>query len=83
MHALPLAVLEKWVENGSFNPEHMAEGDYSHSTAILIALSPNTQGTDLESAGIGLIVYQCKAPIGQISTIPHLIKYACSLMEVL
>ena len=39
MHAvplMPLAILEKWVENGSFNPEHMAEGDYSHSTAILL-----------------------------------------------
>ena len=51
----------------------MAEGDYSHSTAILIALSPNAKGTDLESMGIGLIVCWHKAPIGQICTIPHLI----------
>ena len=82
MHAVPLAILEKWVENGSFNPECMAEGDYSRSMAILIILSPNAQCTALESASIRLIVHWCKAPIGQIGTIPHLIKYAHSLMEL-
>ena len=51
-----LAILEKWVENGSFNPECMAEGDYSNSTVILVILNPNAEGTDLESVGIGLIV---------------------------
>ena len=57
MHAMPLAILEKWVENGSFNPECMAEGDYSHSMAILLALNPDAQGKDIESMGIGLIVH--------------------------
>ena len=80
-HTMPLAVLEKWVENGSFSPEHMAEGDYSCSMAILLALNPDAQCKDIESMDIGLIVCQCKAPIGQICTIPCLIKYACSLME--
>ena len=74
---LLLTILERWVENGSFNPECMAEGDYSHSTAILLTLNPDTQGKDIESMGIGLIVHQCKALLGQISSIPHLIKYAC------
>ena len=36
MRTIPIAVLEKWAEDGSFNPEHMAEGDYSHTTTILI-----------------------------------------------
>ena len=81
MHAMLLAILEKWVEDGKFNPERMAESDYSCSTAILVALSPNTQGTALESAGIGLIIHQHKAPIGQLGNIPHLIKYAHSLLE--
>ena len=49
MRAVPIEVLEKWIEGGSFNPEHMAEGDYSRSTAILIVLNPNAQGTALES----------------------------------
>ena len=81
MCTVPLTILEKWVENGSFNPEHMAEGDYSCSTAILIMLNPNAQGTNIESVGIRLIVCWCKAPIGQKGTILHLIKYAHSLME--
>ena len=82
MHAVPIAVLEKWIEGGSFNPECMAEGDYIRSTAILIVLNPNMQGTALETTSIGLVVHQCKAPVGQIGTIFNLIKYAYSLMEV-
>ena len=81
MCAMPLTILEKWVENGSFNPEHMVEGDYSHFTAILLTLNPDTQGKDIESVGIGLIVCLCKAPLGQISSIPCLIKYTRSMME--
>ena len=34
MCTMPTTVLEKGAEGGSFNPEHMAEGDYSHTTAI-------------------------------------------------
>ena len=82
MHADPLTILEKWVENGSFNPEHMVEDDYSHSTTILIGLSPNAWGTNLESVGVKFIVCWHKAPIRQIGTIICLIKYAHSLMEV-
>ena len=81
MHTVLLTVLEKWVENGSFNPERMAEGDYSHSMAILLTLNPDAWCKDIESVGIRLIVHQCKAPLGQISSIPCLIRYAWSLME--
>ena len=56
MWTVPITVLEKWVEGGSFNPEHMAEGDYSRTTTILILLNPNAEGTELENASIGLIV---------------------------
>ena len=82
MCAMPIEVLEKWIEGGSFNPECMAEGDYSHSTAILIVLNPNAQGTALESTCVGLIVHQHKAPVGKIAKVLNLIKYAHSLMEV-
>ena len=57
------------------------EDDYSHSMAIQIALNQDAQGTDIESVGNWLIVCWCKALIGQICTIPHLIKYTHSLME--
>ena len=79
MHTVPLAILEKWVENGSFNPEHMATN--SHSMAILLALNPDAQCKDIESVGIRLIVRWHKAPLGQISSIPHLIRYTRSLLE--
>ena len=79
---MPIAVLEKWVEGGSFNPECMAEGDYSRFTAILVVLNPNMQGTALESMSVGLVVCRRKAPVWQIGTILNLMKYAHSLMEV-
>ena len=82
MCTVPLAILERWVENGSFNPEHIAEGNYSRSMAILLTLNPDAQCKDIESVGIRLIVCWHKALLGQISSIPDLIRYACSLMEV-
>ena len=56
MRTVPIGVLEKWAEDGSFNPEHIAEGDYSYTTAILILLNPNAESTALENASIRLIV---------------------------
>ena len=82
MHTMPIAVLEKWAEDGSFNLEHMAEGDYSHTTAILILLNPNVEGAALESTSVRLIVWWCNGPVGHIHTIMKLIKYVHSLMEV-
>ena len=81
MCAISFMVLEKWVEDGSFNPEHMAEADYSHSTAILLMLYPDALINNIETMDIGLIVRQCKALLGQVSSIPQLIKYVCSLLE--
>ena len=56
MQTIPIVILEKWPEDGNLNPEHMAEGDYSHTTAILILLNPNAKGIALENTSIGLIV---------------------------
>ena len=56
MRTVPITVLEKWAADGSFNLERMAEGDYSRTTAILILLNPNTQGTVLESASVRLVI---------------------------
>ena len=44
MWTVSITVLERWIANGNFNPEHKAEGDYSRSTAILVVLNPNNQG---------------------------------------
>ena len=60
----------------------MAEGDFSRSTAILILLNPNKEGTALKSVSIGLIVCQRMGPVGHINDITKLIRYAHSLMKV-
>ena len=82
MQTVSITVLEKWVADGSFNLEHMAEGDYSCSTAILILLNPNKEGTALKSANVGLIVRRCMGPVGQIDNITKLIRHARSLMKI-
>ena len=78
MWTVSIMVLERWVESRCFNLEHMSADDCSHSTAILIVLTPNKQGTVLMYASIGLIVWQRKGPVGQIEDIPKPITYARS-----
>ena len=56
MWTVSITVLERWIANGRFNPECMAEGDYSCSIAILILLNPNKEGTVLKSTSVRLIV---------------------------
>ena len=82
MWTIPITVLEKSVADGSFNLEHMAEGDYSCSTAILILLNPNKEGTVLKSASIRLIIRWHMGPVGQVNDITKLMMYARSLMNV-
>ena len=78
MRTVTIMVLERWIESGRFNPEHMSPDDCSCSTAILIILTPNKQGTALTYASVGLIVRQRKGPVGQIEDIPKLIAYTHS-----
>ena len=56
MRTVSIAVLERWVESAKFNPDRKAEGEYSHSTAILVVLNPNNQGTGLKCVSVRLIV---------------------------
>ena len=56
LRSVAIAVLEEWISNGSFNPHHKPDEDCSHTTAILIILTPNTQGTGLTYASVGLII---------------------------
>ena len=82
MWTVSIAVLERWIANGSFNPECMAEGNHSGSITLLIILNPNQEGTELKSASIGLIVRWHMGPVGHINDIMRLIKYTCSQMRV-
>ena len=75
MRTVAIAVLEEWILNGSFNLDHKPNEDCSSTTAILIVLTPNMQGTALTYASIGLIVRQRKGPVGRIEDIPRLITF--------
>ena len=81
MWTVSILVLETWIVNGSFNPDRMAEGKYSHSTTILIILNSNNQGTGLKCVSVGLIVQWHNGPVGQIDDIPKLITYAHSQLK--
>ena len=63
------SLLEKLVADGCFNLEHKPNGDYSHSTAILLVFTPDAQLKDIESMGIGLVVHWCGAPLAPISAV--------------
>ena len=81
MRTVAIAVLEEWISNGSFNPHHNPNEDCSHTTAILIILTPNTQGTGLTYASIGLIIRWRKGPVGWIEDIPRLITFIQSQLK--
>ena len=81
MRTVSIAVLEGWVSSGCFNPEHMPEDDRSRTTAILIVLTPNKQGTALTYASVGLIVRRRMGPVGRIEDIPRLITFIRSQLR--
>ena len=64
MRTVSITVLERWIANGNFNPGCKADGEYSCSTAILVILNPNNQGTGLKCASVGLIVQWCNGQMG-------------------
>ena len=81
MWTIAIAVLEEWISDGSFNPDHKPDEDCSHTTAILIILTPNTQGTALMYASVGLIVRRHKGPVGRREYIPRLITFIRSQLK--
>ena len=70
-----LALFERLIADGSFNPECMAESDYSHSTAILLAFIPDDKLKDIERVGIRLVICQHSGPLGMISSVDQFISY--------
>ena len=75
MRTVAMAVLEEWISNGSFNPHHKPDEDCSRTTAILIILTPNSEGTKLTYASVGLIIRRHKGPVGWIEDIPRFITF--------
>ena len=81
MRTVAMAVLEEWISNGSFNPHHKPDEDCSRTTAILIILTPNSEGTKLTYASVGLIIRWRKGPVGWIEDIPRFITFIRSQLK--
>ena len=81
MRTVAMAVLEEWISNRSFNPHHKPDEDGSRTTAILIILTPNSQGTKLMYASMGLIIRWRKGPVGRIEDIPRFITFIRSQLK--
>ena len=81
MQTVTIAVLEEWISNRSFTLDYKPDEDCKHTTAILIVLTPNTQGTALTYASVGLIVQRRKGPVGWIEDIPRLITFIQSQLK--
>ena len=81
MQIVAMAVLEEWISNRSFNPHHKPDEDCSHTTAILIILTPNSEGTKLTYASVGLIIWWHKGPVGRIEDIPRFITFIRSQLK--
>ena len=81
MRVVSIMLLETLIANGSFNPECKAETDYSHSTAILLVLVPNTKLKDIEKVGIGLVVCQHGGPPAGISPMQKFISYIHDVLQ--
>ena len=70
-----MVVLEEWILNRSFNLHHKPDEDCSCTTAILIILTPNSEGTKLMYVSVGLIIRWHKGPVGWIEDIPRFITF--------
>ena len=81
MRTVAMAVLEEWISDGSFNPQHKPDEDCNCTTAILIILTPNSEGTKLMHASVGLIIRWRKGPVGQIEDIPRFITLIWSQLK--
>ena len=56
MRTVRLSTFLHYVEDGAFNPDHLAPHYCSQMTAILIAFLPGWHLQDIENVGIGCII---------------------------
>ena len=68
MHAVSIMLLERLIAYRSFNPEHMAESGYSHSTAILLTFVPDAKLKDID--GFSISTLSTLAPLAQMQSAP-------------
>ena len=69
--------IERIVQSAHYKPDE----DCSRTSAILIILTPSTDGTKLTYASVGLIIRRRKGPVGHIEDIPRFITYIRSQLK--
>ena len=81
MRAIRLSTFLRYVEDGMFNPDHLAPHFCSQTTAILLAFLPDRHLQDIESIGIGSIIRRCGTLLGDISSISAMIDSVQSVLR--
>ena len=69
MCVVPFHMFMTFIENGSFNAGNLPADSCSHTTAILLAFSPDPHLTYIEWVGIGNVNQRCGSPLGDIASI--------------
>ena len=82
MCAVSLTLLQSLIADGSFNPEHIAESDYSHTTAILLAFGLDAKLKDIERVGIWLLVRQHGGLLAPISSMELFISHIHDMLKL-
>ena len=69
IHTISFKHFEQLLTDGSFNPEHKAVDDYSHSTAIFLVFVLDADLVDIESVGISMVVHWCGGSLASINSV--------------
>ena len=81
MRSVRLSTFLHYVEDGAFNPDHLAPHQCSQMTAILIAFLPGRHLQDIENVGIGCVIRRSGAPVGDTSSVAQVLKSIRSVMK--
>ena len=81
MHAVRFSTFLWYVEEGSFNPDHLTPHGCSQTTAILLAFVPDWRLEDIKFVGIGNVIRRHGSPLGDILSINTVIESIHSVLE--
>ena len=81
MRSVRLSTFLHYVEDGAFNPDHLAPHHCSQMTTILIAFLPGRHLQDIENVGIGCVIHRSGAPVGDALSVGTALKSIWSVLK--
>ena len=81
MCAIRLSTFLHYVEDGMFNPDHLAPHFCSQIMATLLAFLPDWHIQDIESIRIGSVIRRCGTPLGDVLSISAMIDSVWSVLK--